>query len=518
MQVDTNKEQTKVNTLKSELFDLFSSLQLDKNVCVSSCTLIKKFEENGIFESDPRMDHVFKVLKTRKKINFETFKSFFTHNSLLIKKILRGKLVIKDFPSFCTIINEIANKIKKIHTGEVASYIPELAKIDPKNFAISICPVDGQKYSFGEHKTDFSIQSMSKPIIYCLALEEHGEERVHNHVGREPSGHGFNEITLSKKNLPHNPMINAGAIMCCSLVKNQTHPSDRFNYVLNSFKDLCGGNRPRFNNSIYLSEKSSADRNFALAYFMKEKESFPKNSNILDTLDFYFQCCSLELNTDNVAELSATLANAGQCPTSGEKILQQQTVKNCLSLMSSCGMYDFSGEFAFTIGLPAKSGVGGGVMIVVPNVMGICVWSPPLDEMGNSVRGVSFCKELIKYFNFHNFDSLLVNQHEKIDPRTSKYLSKIENTIAFCWAAAQGDLEEIQNLIANGHDVNSQDYDGRSALHIAVSENNLEVVNFLVEHDANIHLKDRWNTTPLSEAKRQNNNEIIQLLGSKIVN
>ena len=211
-------------------------------------------------------------------------------------------------------------------------------------------------------------------------------------------------------------MINAGAIMCCALTRPDLDPAGRFKYVQSRWREVAGGARVGFDNAVYLSERETGDRNFALGYFMREKKGFPPDTDLMETLDLYFQCCSLELDAQGVAVAAATLAGGGVCPVTGKRVLEPRTVQNCLSLMSSCGMYDFSGEFAFSIGLPAKSGVSGALMIVVPNVLGICTWSPRLDRLGNSVRGVEFCRALVQRFAFHTYDNLR-GLDKKRDPR-----------------------------------------------------------------------------------------------------
>src|SRR5262249_19518624 len=163
---------------------------------------------------------------------------------------------------------------------------------------------------------------------------------------------GFNELTLNKDHKPHNQMINAGAIATCSLIRRGVPIADRFDHVMEQWARLAGNQKPGFNNSVYLSERQTADRNFALGYFMKEKAVFPEGTDLVETLEFYFQCCSIESNCERMAVVAATLANGGMCPITGQRVLSPSTVRSCLSLMYSCGMYDFSGEFAFTIGLP----------------------------------------------------------------------------------------------------------------------------------------------------------------------
>lgn len=315
-------------------------------------------------------------------------------------------LGIQDFDPFCAELTAIFERIQPLSEGRVATYIPQLARANPDTFAMALCTVEGKRFALGDSQVPFSLQSTSKPTNYCLVHEALGEEVVHRHVGREPSGRVFNEISLNAKGLPHNPLINAGAIMCCSLIRPDLGSADRFDHVSHTWERLTGGTRPAFNNAIYLSERQSADRNFALAYLMREHKVFPPDTDLMETLELYFQCCSLELDAEALCVAAATLAAGGICPLTGERVFSARTVRNCLSLMASCGMYDFSGEFAFAIGLPAKSGVSGALMVVIPNVLGLCLYSPPLDQHGNSVRGVAFCRALVERYPFHLFDIL----------------------------------------------------------------------------------------------------------------
>ncbi len=496
---------------------LFNSLDDGSRGYLVKEQITRIFAKRGIMANDQRVKDLFERLETyghEDKISFDDFIRITQSQIGLIERIIKGNLIIPDFETFSTQLKDIYTKTIANVSGDVARYIPQLARVNPEQYAISVCTIDGQRFSIGDSKVPYCVQSTCKPINYCIALELNGEEKVHEHVGREPSGRSFNEITLNRRSRPHNPMINAGAIMSVSLIKAQESLADRFDYIISTWEKLSGNVRPGFNNSVYHSEKATADRNFALAHFMREVGAFPENTDINATLDLYFQCCSVEVTADSMAMIAASFANAGQCPVTEQKIFSSDTIKNCLSLMYSCGMYDFSGEFAFTVGIPAKSGVSGALMIVIPNVMGIAVWSPRLDEMGNSVRGVDFCKELVHTFNFHNYDSL-VGQTAKVDPRLGKNENAINRTFSLVWAASQGDVDEIKRLIAVGVDLEQGDYDGRTALHLAAAEGKIKAVRFLLAKGVNVNPKDRWGNTPLVDAKKHKHKEVIELLESK---
>ncbi len=476
--------------------------------------------KRGLKKDDPRLKEFFKRFyafsvegRIDKKYFLDCLKNEVGAKTLIDRAVV-GKLVIPHFKDFTNLITPIYDEVKKIKKGNVTENIPQLKKIVPDKFGVSICTVDGQRFSLGDCKEYFSIQSCFKPFNYLFALEEHGENIVHKYIGREPSGHSFDEITLDYMKRPHNPMINAGAIMSASLIKTKMSLVKRFDYILNMWKEMTGGMEPYFNNEVYLSEKETANRNFALAYFMNEHDSFPKNTNLLKTLEFYMQCCSVELTTDDFAIAAATLAKSGQNPFSGKKIFESENIKNCLSLMYSSGMYNYSGEFAFSVGLPAKSGVGGGLILIIPNVMGVCIWSPPLDNNGNSVRGIEFCRWLVEIFNFHPYSNLSATDSEKVDPRLRKNKKIFHNTVALCMSAAQNDIFELKQLMAQGADLSKGDYDGRTPLHIASGHGHLKIAQFLIENGADKEIKDRRGETALDNARREGHRAIINLLES----
>jgi len=308
-------------------------------------------------------------------------------------------------------------------------------------------------------------------------------------------------------------MLNSGALILCALQKPELPLADRCEYVQEKFRQIAGGEYIGFSNATFLSERETADKNYALGYYMNAHQAFPPNTNLMDTFELYFHTCSTESNCDSGSVMAATLANGGICPLTGQKVFSSRTVQHTLSLMHSCGMYDYSGQFAFHVGLPAKSGVSGAILIVVPKVCGIMVWSPPLDQHGNSVRGMQFCKELVNYFDFHNYDLKGVSSGRKLDPRRRKAEVQGEQVVYLLYAASYGDMTALRRYYLSGTDMTLIDYDGRTALHIAAAQGCHEVVKFLLEHcDVPANPKDRWGFSPLDEAVRFNHQACVELL------
>jgi glutaminase len=235
-----------------------------------------------------------------------------------------------------------------------------------------------------------------------MALEDHGREHVLSKVNVEPTGEAFNAIVLDElTNRPFNPMVNAGAIATADLIEG-ANLADRVKRMLAMFSRYIG-REVYVDNAIFLSERTTGHRNRAIAHLMLNFGMI--GGRVEETLELYFQQCSVLVNCRDLAAMGATLANAGVNPLTGERALQAQYEKDVLSIMLSCGMYDYAGEWAYRVGLPAKSGVGGGVLAVVPGVAGIAVFSPPLDAKGNSVRGVLVCRELSERYGLHVFES-----------------------------------------------------------------------------------------------------------------
>jgi glutaminase len=313
---------------------------------------------------------------------------------------LLGGLKSKVAP-FRTTLQELHTKHHTNMDGNVADYIPELALADPNWFAISVVTIDGQSFDVGDYQRLFSIQSVSKPFMYGIALEDHGRDEVMRKVGVEPTGEAFNSIVLDESsNRPFNPLVNAGAIATADLVRGKDF-ADRIKRTLAMFGRYIG-REVHIDNAIFLSERTTGHRNRAISHLMLNFGMV--SDEIADSLELYFQQCSILVSAHDLAVMGATLANAGTNPVTKERALERQYVKDVLSVMLTCGMYDYAGEWAYRVGLPAKSGVGGGICAVVPGRCGIGVFSPLLDERGNSVRGIRVCEELSQRFGLHAFE------------------------------------------------------------------------------------------------------------------
>lgn len=287
---------------------------------------------------------------------------------------------------------------RDLRSGEVATYIPELGKADPEWFGIGLATTDGRVYEVGDSRQTFTIQSISKPITYGIALEDHGHEAVLAKVGVEPTGDAFNSISLHPETgCPLNPMINAGAITTTSLVAG-TSAEDRLERLLGVFS-LYAGRQLAIDESVYRSEKETGHRNRAIGHMLRNFDVLTEHPD--PALDLYFRQCSILVDCRDLAMIAATLANGGVNPVTGERAVPAALVESILSVMATCGMYDFAGEWMYAVGLPAKSGVAGGVLAVLPGQLGIGVFSPRLDARGNSVRGVAVCTDVSRDFNLH---------------------------------------------------------------------------------------------------------------------
>jgi len=329
----------------------------------------------------------------------------------LLKSILDGHYAVQDFHLFKQGVCEIFEELKAERSGKITTYIPGLAHYSLDNWSVSFCSVDGQMLFLGDTDATFTIQSAMKPILYGIVCDLMGYKEVHKYVGKEPSGFGFNKITLGHGTIPHNPLINIGAITIASLCAPELDMYERFNLAFKKYQALTVGARKpiSFNNMVFLSEKQSGHRNYAIGHYLVDKGvvKASSTSKLMEILDLYFQMCSIEVDTPSMAIAAANLANGGKNVFSGEQVISEENTQNMLTLMYSCGMYDYSGEWSFEVGLPAKSGVSGLIMVVLPDIGGLAMWSPPLDKFGNSVRGVEFTKRLLTNYSNGYYNSSL---------------------------------------------------------------------------------------------------------------
>ena len=493
---------------ESELFRRISSG--GEKIDVQS--IFEALDQAGILITDPRIRNSTEKLRLlgENSLNIDQFSDVVSDSVTLFYKVFTGDLIIPGFDAFRNSFSNSFSRISSNKEGYIGDYVPEMMTINPEFWGASVCTVDGQRINLGDSEQKFCLQSTCKPMNYCLALEMHGEQRVHEYVGREPSGLQFNEIALNKDNKPHNPMINSGAIMTCSLLSIHTGLENSYEYIQQKWY-RCIGTDITLNRSMYLSEKESAFQNFALAYNMRNYNAFPKGVLIEDVLDLYFQCCSSEVTTETLSLYAAVLANGGAHPITGEKIFEERTVRNCLSLMSTCGMYDFSGEFAFSIGLPAKSGVSGAIILVVPGILGMVAWSPRLDQFGISTRGLALCQELANQYNWHSC-ATRVPPSPSNHLTTSKPASDANRVGPILWSAFQGDLVALKRLGALHGRLDFADYDFRTALHLAASEGHIHLIQYILEMHADINARDRWGSTPLDDAIKFQNRDVAKLL------
>jgi glutaminase len=302
-------------------------------------------------------------------------------------------------------VERLHAKYASVTRGDVASYIPELAKANPEDFAISLVTSDGQVFETGALQTAFTIQSISKPFTFGMVIEELGHQEVWRHVGIEPSGDAFNSIELeTETNRPFNPMVNSGAIAVTSLLY-ATHGERALEHLLSRFSAMAG-RRLTIDLAVYESERRTGHRNRAIAHLLMNFGVVRSDAEA--ALDLYFRQCSILVTAHDLAVMGATLANMGRNPVTGESVFDPMCVKDMLSIMFTCGMYDYSGQWAYRVGIPAKSGVAGGVLGVVNRQLGIATYSPRLDAHGNSCRGIEACAELAGRLGLHVFDCLNV--------------------------------------------------------------------------------------------------------------
>ena len=343
-----------------------------------------------------------------------------------------------------TVNSPILDYLRDLHArhtslrdGQVATYIPELAKANPEWFGICLVTTEGHVYEVGDSRQNFTIQSISKPFVYGLALEDNTRAEVLKKISVEPTGDAFNAISLEPgTGRPRNPMINAGAIAAAGLVAGK-QPSTRWQRMLDMFS-LYTGREVGIDEPVYQSESTTGHRNRAIGHMLRNFDILTEPPE--PVVDLYFKQCSVSVTCRDLGVMAATLANSGVNPLTGRQAIRGEYVESILSVMGSCGMYDYAGEWLYRVGMPAKSGVAGGVIAVLPGQLGMGVFSPPLDSRGNSVRGLAVCEDISRSFDLHLFNT----------PNVSKSVIRLKFTAAQVSSNRIRTPEESQVLRTHG--------------------------------------------------------------------
>lgn len=496
------------------LYLSFSSLQDESTGLVNKNDVISALRSSGLLRISSK-------IQGPPSMDFPSFKEVVGRN-VLIQRALDGSLVVPDFQSLKSELRQLFDTVNGLPfvpsdgtpAPQNASYIPELKKVDPSLFSVSVCTVDGQRCMFGDATCPFTMQHCTNALSYCIVLEDEegsgleGLRKVHSRVGREPSGSPADTLMLNYENRPHNPFTNAGALTVASMLLGhfrsveeenvEVELSDAFDHLISYLRRAAGGETVGYNMPVFLSEKAHSDRNRCLCYLLREKNVLPKSVPIDDILNMYLMGCSLEMDATSMSVFAATLAAGGVCPVTRERVFRPSTVRSCLTIMASSALYDASGEWAFEIGLPAVAGASGALMVIVPNVMGVAIFSPPVNGHNISWKGMEFARRLVQQFSFHPFESSSDNR--KRDPSFWRLTSEPMDASALCAAAAKGDSSEVRRLLAKRRmNVNAGNYDGRTALHLACAFGKADVVALLVANGGDPAVKDRWGRTPKDE-------------------
>jgi len=301
-----------------------------------------------------------------------------------------------------TMLADIYQRTLPLREGTLADYIPELSRVPPDSFGIAMATTKGKVHKIGDADLEFTIQSTSKALAYCMALELCGREEVLACVGVEPSGDPFNAIEFSPvTRRPYNPMVNAGAIAVSGMLRDKLGPEAAFDLLIERFSEAAG-RQLKLNVDVYRSEKLTGHRNRAIAHLLLSAGALTEP--VEPALDLYFKQCSIMVSAVDLALIGATIANLGVHPMTGKQVFDIDAVRDTQSVMFSCGMYDYSGGWTYEVGIPAKSGVGGGILGVVNRQLGVGTYSPKLDSNGNSLRGIASFKMMSNVLGLHAFD------------------------------------------------------------------------------------------------------------------
>jgi glutaminase len=382
-------------------------------------------------------------------VSYSQFVELVSPCATLFLNAFNEENVIPDWTSFVSDMKIFYDQAAKDTSGQTAQYIPILRDANPDRWGVSFCSVDGQRWSWGDATEKFSLQSVSKPVTYAIALAKEGEEFMEEWIDVEPAGRPFNTQDLDPTTQrPFNASLNSGAIMAAGIVASgfpaETDWLEIVDHVRSKWKELCGQEDVGFSMETFESEKATAYNNFAIAYNLKGRRGLPRDVDLHKMLDVYLGCCSIEITTEALSVVAATLANGGICPITDKEVFPAHVVRTVLAETMTCGLYDQAGRFAVEVGLPAKSGVSGALLVMVPGVFGFSTFSPRLNAKGNSVRGVNFCKRLVNCYRLHVFEPQSGNNGVKIDPRKNGWKDEQKKISHLAWAASVGDENAIR--------------------------------------------------------------------------
>eukprot|EP00742_Colponemidia_sp_Colp-10_P009115 GILJ01009914.1.p1 GENE.GILJ01009914.1~~GILJ01009914.1.p1 ORF type:complete len:506 (+),score=62.92 GILJ01009914.1:17-1534(+) len=477
---------------------LFKILDADEDGFVSGKDFFFALETAGIEPSDPRLGSCVHFITSKggadAKLSFDDFDNALQQSSVLLDRVLNSQLIIPD-------MKEFGNKLTEIYTQTCGMQATVSPTHTPPPLAVSICTIDGQRSNFGCSDIEFPIEQCAFPLSFALAVEEFGLETVMSKVAVERTMEKKDQRDLCSDGRPRHPLLTVGAIMIAGMLRRGFSIRQRFETFVQTVSSLAADAPFEFDDKLYLSKQLKSDDIRFLGYLLRETKMFQSTSDVIDAVELFLRCCCVKGNAQSLSVVAATLANGGLCPYTGQRLFQPSTVKNCLTVMSCCGMQDFSSEWSFRVGVPAKSSTSGCIMVVIPNVLGMCVWSEQLDRHQNSAAGLNFLSQLFMKFTFEPYHMpVLLADPKQINPtRKQNKRRKHLDVIALLYAAAEGDLHEVKRLTAAGVNLNSTDYDGRTALHLASAEGHASIVHFLLSQGAKPDPIDRWGVTPQSQ-------------------
>jgi glutaminase len=323
-------------------------------------------------------------------------------------KFSKGRKIVKNMGCQCRSNQELQQLVdaakKYTINGTVANYIPALEKANPEDLSVAIYYPDGKGYCAGNVSGKMTLQSISKVLTLALVLMEKGEDHVFSYVGKEPTGDPFNSIAkleTNKPSKPLNPMINAGALTVTHMIEGAS-VTERFQRILHFIRELTQNPNIGFNEDVARSEYNTADLNRSLSYFLKQHNVI--NEDVEDLIELYSKQCAIEMDSQDLARIGCVLAMNGKDLLTGKQIIPGDIARICKTFMVTCGMYNASGEFAINVGIPAKSGVSGGIMGAVPGKCGIGIYGAALDEKGNSVAGIKILEMMAKKYSLSMFN------------------------------------------------------------------------------------------------------------------